>query len=85
VLPDDIRLKIDRTTWEVPATFTWLQGLGGIDREEMFHVFNMGIGFTVIARPQFADAIQSDLQAAGSPSWVIGEMQAGPRGVDYVN
>jgi phosphoribosylformylglycinamidine cyclo-ligase len=85
LLPDDIRLKIDRTTWEVPATFTWLQGLGGIDREEMFHVFNMGIGFTVIARPQFADAIQSDLQAAGSPSWVIGEMQAGPRGVDYVN
>jgi phosphoribosylaminoimidazole (AIR) synthetase len=45
----------------------------------------MGIGFTVIARPQFADAIQNDLQRAGSPSWVIGEMQAGTRGVDYVN
>jgi phosphoribosylformylglycinamidine cyclo-ligase len=85
LLPDNVRLKIDRSTWEVPATFSWLQGLGGIEREEMFHVFNMGIGFTVIARPQFADAIQSDLQAAGSPSWVIGEMQAGPRGVDYVN
>jgi phosphoribosylformylglycinamidine cyclo-ligase len=51
----------------------------------MFHVFNMGIGFTVIARPQFADAIQRDLQQAGSPSWIIGEMHAGPRGVDYVN
>lgn len=85
LLPENVRLKIDRSTWQVPATFTWLQGLGGIDREEMFHVFNMGIGFTVITRPQFADAIQRDLQQAGSPSWVIGEMQAGPRGVDYVN
>lgn len=84
-LPDDCRLKIDRFAWQVPALFTWLQGLGGIDRDEMYHVFNMGIGFTLIVRPQFADAVKADLQRAGSPSWVIGEIVAGSRGVDYVN
>jgi phosphoribosylformylglycinamidine cyclo-ligase len=85
MLPDDCRLVIDRSTWQVPAAFSWLQGLGGIEREEMFHVFNMGIGFTLIVRPQFVSAVQADLQRAGSPNWVIGEMKAGTRGVDYVN
>lgn len=85
MLPDDCRLVIDRSTWQVPAAFSWLQGLGGIDREEMFHVFNMGIGFTLIVRPQFVSAVQADLQRAGSPNWVIGEMKAGTRGVEYVN
>lgn len=85
MLPDDCRLVIDRASWQVPPAFTWLQGLGGIDREEMYHVFNMGIGFTLIVRPESVSAIQADLQRAGSPSWVIGEMKAGSRGVDYVN
>ena len=85
LLPEECRLVIDRSTWQVPPAFTWLQGLGGIEREEMYHVFNMGIGFTLIVRPQFASAIQGDLERAGSPNWVIGEMKAGPRGVEYVN
>ena len=85
LLPQDCRLVIDRSVWQVPPAFSWLQGLGGIEREEMYHVFNMGIGFTIIARPQFAGAIQRDLEQAGSPNWVIGEMKAGPRGVEYVN
>jgi len=85
LLPEDCRLVIDRATWQVPPVFTWLQQLGGIEREEMYHVFNMGIGFTLIVRPQFADAIQGDLTRAGSPNWVIGEIKSGPRGVDSVN
>jgi phosphoribosylformylglycinamidine cyclo-ligase len=85
LLPDECRLVIDRAAWQVPPEFTWLQRLGGIEREEMYHVFNMGIGFTLIVRPQFANAIQGDLTRAGSPNWVIGEVKAGPRGVDSVN
>lgn len=83
LLPEDCRLVIDRSTWTVPPLFTWLQGLAGIDVEEMYHVFNMGIGFTFIVRPQFAQAIQDDLTRAGSPNWVIGEVKSGTRGVEY--
>lgn len=85
LLPEGCRLTIDRTSWQVPASFTWLQGLGGIEREEMYHVFNMGIGFVLIVRPQSVGTVQSDLTRLGSPNWVIGEMKAGQRGVDYVN
>ena len=85
LLPEDCRLIIDRSQWQVPAAFTWLQGLGQIEREEMFRVFNMGIGFAVLVRGQFADAVRADLERAGTPSWVIGEVQSGTREVLYVN
>lgn len=85
LLPEDCRLIIDRSAWEIPAAFRWLQQLGAIDREEMYRVFNMGVGFAVLVRGPFADAVRADLERAGTPSWVIGEVQSGAREVRYVN
>ena len=85
LLPEGCRLQLDRASWQVPAVFTWLQKLGGIDRDEMYHVFNMGIGFAVIARPQFVDSIRRQLSRAGSDNWIVGQIKSGPRGVDYVS
>ena len=62
-----------------------MQKLGGVDRDEMYHVFNMGIGFTLIVRPQFVDSIRKQLTRAGSENWVVGEIKQGARGVDYVS
>lgn len=85
LLPESCRLVVDRSSWPVPEHFNWLQRLGGIDRDEMFHVFNMGIGFTLIVRPEIVDGLRDQLSSAGSPNWVIGEIRAGTRGVDYLN
>ncbi len=83
LLPEGSRVTIDRRSWQAPPEFNWVQQLGNIDREEMFHVFNMGIGFVVIVRPQFADAIRNTLHQAGTSAWLIGEVRAGERGVEY--
>jgi phosphoribosylformylglycinamidine cyclo-ligase len=85
LLPESCRLVIDRASWPIPPAFTWLQKLGGIDRDEMFHVFNMGIGFTLIVRPESVAAVRDELTRNGSPHWIVGEIQAGARGVDYRN
>lgn len=85
LLPDGCRLAIDRNSWPIPPLFTWLQKLGGIERDEMFHVFNMGIGFTLIVRPRFVDSIRQQLTRAGTENWIVGEIKAGPTGVDYVS
>ncbi|WP_010582685.1 phosphoribosylformylglycinamidine cyclo-ligase [Schlesneria paludicola] len=85
LLPEGCRLSIDRNAWPVPKLFGWLQGLGGIDRDEMYHVFNMGIGFTLIVRPQFVESIRRQLTQAGTESWIVGRIQAGTRGVDYAS
>ena len=47
----------------------------------MFRVFNMGVGFVVIAAPSFADSIVGQLEKEGVPAWVIGEVMEGEVGV----
>lgn len=68
---------IDRSAWEVPAVFRFLQDRGGIDEEEMRRVFNMGIGYCVVARPAFADAVRDRLRRAGERVTVIGTVRKG--------
>lgn len=84
LLPADCRVSIDRRTWDISPEFTWLQDLGQVEREEMFHVFNMGIGFVVIIRAPFADAVRRLLHQSGVNAWLIGEVRRGDRGVEYV-
>jgi phosphoribosylformylglycinamidine cyclo-ligase len=58
LLPDGCRAVIDRSAWTVPAEFAWLRKLGGVDVEEMFRVFNMGVGLVVIAQPDCAESLR---------------------------
>jgi phosphoribosylformylglycinamidine cyclo-ligase len=85
VLPENCRLTIDRGAWEPPAIFTWLARIGNIDREEMFRVFNMGIGFAIVIRPRAADSVQKRLARHAIKTWVLGTVEEGERGVAYVN
>ncbi len=85
VLPENCRVNIDRRTWEPPAVFSWLARIGNIDREEMFRVFNMGIGFTIVVRPRVADTVQERLARHEIKTWVLGTVEAGERGAAYVN
>ncbi len=75
-LPEDLQPVIDLSSWPVPPLFQWLQAQGGIDLEEMFHVFNMGIGMVAVISPAELDSIRS---AVPEPVWVIGELRSGPR------
>jgi phosphoribosylformylglycinamidine cyclo-ligase len=50
---------------DVPAIFTLIQDRGGIAPEEMFRVFNMGVGFVTIVAPEGADATVETLRTAG--------------------
>lgn len=73
ILPAGVRAEID-DTWPVPPVFSWIQGLGNIDDEEMAQVFNMGLGLVLVVRPRFADSIQRMLKDSGLNSWQIGEI-----------
>ena len=48
VLPKATAVEIDRTTWEVPTIFNFIERQGKVDHDEMYRVFNMGIGFVLI-------------------------------------
>lgn len=48
VLPEGCDAVIETEAWKVPAIFRLLQENGKIDGEEMYQVFNMGIGMTLV-------------------------------------
>jgi len=83
IVPEGIRVVIDRGSWSIPAVFPWLQRLGQIEQSEMDHVFNNGIGLVLVVSPYYAESIRHQLADNGVESWVIGRVEAGPRGVTW--
>jgi phosphoribosylformylglycinamidine cyclo-ligase len=85
ILPEGCRCVIDRARWNAPDVFTWVQELGRIDREEMFRVFNMGVGLVLICRPESHDHVRTVLGDMRSASWPIGEIVGGAQTAEYLN
>ncbi|MCC7422003.1 MAG: phosphoribosylformylglycinamidine cyclo-ligase, partial [Planctomycetaceae bacterium] len=80
-----VRVTIDRSTWTPPACFDWLAKLGPVEREEMFRVFNMGIGFVIIADPNSVEHVVAALGSQDAGVNRIGHVDSGTRGVDLKN
>jgi phosphoribosylformylglycinamidine cyclo-ligase len=78
-LPPGLGVEIDRGAWEVPPLFRLIQRLGNVSDDEMYHVFNMGIGMTAIVGADQVETVVSRLTAAGCPPVVIGSVVEGER------
>jgi phosphoribosylformylglycinamidine cyclo-ligase len=69
VLPAGIGALIRRGTWPEPAIFGLIQRLGKIADDEMFHVFNMGLGMLVVVpaaqRQQALQTLESEIFSVG--------------------
>jgi len=77
VLPDNVDAEIFRDSWPIPPVFQWLQKLGDVEDAEMFRVFNMGIGLTLVVSDYYAESIQQQLTSQGFESWRIGRIVEG--------
>lgn len=76
-LGSHLNAKIRRNAWDVPPIFSFLQQHGGVEDEEMLRVFNMGVGYLMIVRPYFADAIADRLRKLRQDVYVLGELTPG--------
>jgi phosphoribosylformylglycinamidine cyclo-ligase len=72
ILPSGCDAVIDTAAWKVPALFRVIQQGGKIDREEMYQVFNMGIGMAIVVAERDRQAIVEQTRGR-----VIGRIQAG--------
>jgi phosphoribosylformylglycinamidine cyclo-ligase len=70
VLPDGLTARFDNRSWPVPPIFNLIQKRGNVDRDEMYHVFNMGIGMVIICSSDKVDHFTKMLPEAK----VIGEV-----------
>ncbi len=73
-LPEGLGAKIDRASLRVLPIFGLLARLGNVPEREMFNVYNMGVGMTVIVAPQDAERALEVLREAGEEAYVCGEV-----------
>ena len=85
VLPKAVNAEIDRDSWEVPTIFKFIERQGMVDHDEMYRVFNMGIGFVVIIAKKDLKQATNILRAAHQPYNVIGVIRKGKGIVTYKN
>lgn len=62
--------------WEVPPIFRLIQSLG-VEEAEMWRVFNMGVGFTVVLSPEHVGGFLKRAHELGEKAFVIGEVVEG--------
>jgi phosphoribosylformylglycinamidine cyclo-ligase len=72
IVPDPCRAVIFHDSWEIPPIFSLIRKMGNIDNEEMYRVFNMGIGMMVIAPEKETPEIIERLEKLGEKAFSIG-------------
>ena len=77
VLPDDLGADVDTASWQPGPLFDLLQRLGSVAPEEMFRVFNMGVGMVAVVSPTDVDAAISLLGEHDVEAWPMGIVSAG--------
>jgi len=85
ILPDGQRAVIDTVTWREPKIFSFIQKTGDIDPEEMYKVFNMGIGLVLVVARKDAEKVKRDLEKLKERVYHIGEIVSGEKGVSLLN
>ncbi|MFW6108011.1 MAG: phosphoribosylformylglycinamidine cyclo-ligase [bacterium] len=83
-LPARLGARISKSAWPRPPIFDLIQRLGGIDEDEMYRVFNMGIGMTLVVPPTYARSIIRQLGRQGRRAYVIGRVRRGPHSVELM-
>lgn len=77
ILPATVDAVYDRAAWTPPPLFAFLQERGRVERDEMYRVFNMGIGLVVIVRASDRDAALRVLRRAQAEPRPIGWVERG--------
>jgi phosphoribosylformylglycinamidine cyclo-ligase len=70
MLPKGVAARIRKDSWDILPIFKLIQKEGDVEEEEMYQVFNMGIGIAIVCSPQQVARIVSILPEAR----VIGEI-----------
>jgi phosphoribosylformylglycinamidine cyclo-ligase len=77
VLPKTCDAVLKKESWPKHKIFTFLQTKGPVEEDEMYRVFNMGVGFVLIVAEDFADSITEKLTRYGEKVYNIGRVTTG--------
>ncbi|WVQ96266.1 phosphoribosylamine-glycine ligase [Kwoniella sp. CBS 9459] len=67
-------VKLDLTTYDLPAIWKWLMKAGNVEAKEMVRTFNCGVGMVIVVAQEKVDQALQSLKDNGEQGWVIGEV-----------
>lgn len=82
VLPKSLGVELKEDEWEVPEIFSFIQKRGEISTEEMYGIFNMGVGMALVVAKEDAGEAVTILNDLGEKAAVIGKV-IGKEGVHF--
>ncbi len=77
VLPKSLDVVIKKGSWEMLPIFQIIEQKSGVPDDELYQVFNMGIGMVSIVSADKADAVLKFIKAQKHKAWIIGEVVKG--------
>jgi phosphoribosylformylglycinamidine cyclo-ligase len=84
VLPEGVGAMVDTKSWKRQPIFNWLQNAGNVPEEEMYKVFNMGIGLILVVPARSIDRALSLVRELYPKASQIGIIEKGPHQVNFV-
>ena len=75
ILPDNLQINIDYTSWKLPDLFQFFKDAGNVTDAEMYRTFNCGIGMVLVVDQGFVSEIKQILQDSGEDVVTIGNLK----------
>lgn len=82
MIPEGLRVKINKGTWPVLPIFELLRNLGDIREQDIYNTFNMGIGMVMAVDRDISGDVLKYLGSRSENAYIIGEITSGEAGVD---
>ena len=80
-MASDLGANVDISSWSIPPLFKFIQETGRVEDREMFRVFNMGVGMTIIVE----SGLEKDVLKSVPGSFRVGEVVIRPVGEERTN
>lgn len=81
VLPDNVKVMIQRDSWPIPPIYDYLKEEGNLEEQEMYDIFNMGIGMVAIVKEAEAQNIIEIAKQNDINAFIIGNIKSGNKKV----
>jgi phosphoribosylformylglycinamidine cyclo-ligase len=84
ILPERCNAILKKGSWDILPVFKLIQEKGNVAEDEMYRVFNMGLGMVMVVSYEYADQIAKDMSSLGETVYRIGEITQGPGKIVFV-
>lgn len=82
MLPKNCLARVDVNSFPIPPIFNLLGEIGGLEEEDLFNTFNMGIGMVMAIDKDDVEGVMNTLRDMDEEAYILGNVLKGEKGVE---